>query len=371
MKQVIKGATQGVFKLMPQAVRKTSVRVIDQQLSTADKADIEKKIAFFLPSIQRIEYVKELSPTLLGSPAAILHTLGDAVPGWLRAHPGRFDINRHACPLEGWNWIDAAAYVESHEADVQPAQQRFARLHAELTKDGSTRPCYVFGTGPSLAKAIERDWSDGIRVVCNTIVRDQELWEHIDPDVIVAGDGIYHFGFTDFAKAFRADLRTRLESSRTVFLYPAQFDVIVQREMGHLRDQLVPIPVGTHTTIHNDLRQQFALPALGNILNLLLLPLGCNLSRTVDLWGFDGRAPDDKLFWSNSSKHSYGELLPALQEAHPGFFDHNVPKNDPEKYIRSVHGDVLERCLAEAEAQGWTFKMLHHSWTPTLAKRHA
>jgi hypothetical protein len=372
MKQIIKGVTQGVFKLMPQSVREQTVRVVTQGMSEADIADAKQKIAFFLPTVNRIEWVPEATPSLLTSPAAILHGLGEQMPGWLRAHPGRFDINRHQCPLEGWNWIDAASYVVGHECDPGASRLRFIalveRLHAQSQEP---RPCYVFGTGPSLAKAMDRDWSDGIRVVCNTIVRDEELWNHLAPHVIVAGDGIYHFGFTDFAKAFRRDLKLRLKAApNTVFLYPMQFDVIVRREMPELADQLVPIPVGQHTAVHQSMAETFALPALGNILNLLLLPVGCNLSKVVGLWGFDGRAPDDKLFWSNSSKHSYTELLPLLQAAHPGFFDHNVPKNDPEKYIRSVHGDVLERCLSDAEAQGWTFKMLHHSWTPTLAKRH-
>jgi hypothetical protein len=370
MKQILKGASRGIYKLMPSTTRQTTVRVVDKGISPADKVDIEKKISLFLPSVKHIEYIAKLSQTLLTSSAAILHTLGEKAPGWLKAHPGRFDINRHNNPLEGWSWIEAATYVEGHQPDLKASQQRFAKLHSALSIGQACRPCYAFGTGPALAKAIERDWSDGIRVVCNTIVRDKELWDHIDADIIVAGDGIYHFGYTDFARAFRADLKTRMEASRASFIYPATFDIIVQRELGHLSDRLIPVPVGSHTAIHNNLIDTFALPDLGNILNLLLLPVGCNLSKTVGLWGFDGRAPEDKLFWANSSKHSYAELMPSLQEAHPAFFDHNVPKHDPEKYIRSVHGDVLERCLADAEALGWTFKMLHHSWTPTLAKRH-
>ena len=372
MKQVLKGTTQAAYKLMSSSARETGIRVVTKGLSPQDKADFDAKAAFFLPSVQRIEYLDDFSPTLLASNKAILHTMGEAAPAWLRAHPGRFDINRHTNPEEGWRWIDAATYVEGHEPDIDGSRQRFMRLRQALNARRAGSPCYVFGTGPSLAKAIERDWHDGIRIVCNTIVRDRELWEHLDPDLIVAGDAIYHFGFTDFAKAFRKDLRLRLESSpRTSFIYPSQFDVIVQREFGHLKEQLITIPLGTHLNIHQSFDETFEMPGIGNILNLLLLPVACNLSRDIGLWGFDGRAPDDKLFWANSSKHSYSELLPTLQAAHPGFFDHNVPKNDPEKYIRMVHGDVLERSLTLAEEAGWTFKMLHHSWTPTLAKRHA
>ena len=84
---------------------------------------------------------------------------------------------------------------------------------------------------------------------------------------------------------------------------------------------------------------RFQLPKLGNVLALMLLPLGCSLSRTVYLWGFDGRAPQDKLFWANSSKHTYPELMPALQKAHPCFFDHYVPHHDPARYVNQFHGE--------------------------------
>lgn len=373
MKALARQLIHGGYNALPGQSRSRVARLITAGLSAADIEDALTKIRFFLPSVQEVQQRDTLSPDLLASPAVILHGLGDNVPGWLKAHPGRFEINRNTNPQEGWNWIDAAAYVAQHQPDLPAAVQRFqaALQRMGVTPHQQDRPCYVFGTGPSLGLAAERDWSDGLRIVCNTIVRDPELWAHIQPHLIVAGDGIYHFGFTEFARAFRHDLKARLESSDALFLYPAQFDVIVRRELGHLPQQLVPIAIGQHTAIHHTTLTHFELPALGNVLNLLLLPIGSLMAKRVGLWGFDGRAPADKLFWSNSAKQSYTELLPTLQAAHPAFFDHNVPKHDPEKYLRSVHGDVLENCLRDAEAAGWRYEMLHPTWTPTLAQRRA
>ena len=57
------------------------------------------------------------------------------------------------------------------------------------------------------------------------------------------------------------------------------------------------------------------------------------------------------MFWANSAGHSYTELLPTLQEPRiPAFFDHHVPKDDPEKYLRSVHGDVLGVCAVSGRS---------------------
>jgi hypothetical protein len=56
-------------------------------------------------------------------------------------------------------------------------------------------------------------------------------------------------------------------------------------------------------------------------------------------------------------------------QAHPRFFEHYVPASDPNKYVRDYQGQVFERALQYGERNGWTFEMLHPSWTPSLQKR--
>ena len=282
--------------------------------------------------------------------------------------PNWFYIDCHHHALDGWEWIRAAHYHRRHRTDVHLSRTRFTRRIEELKSQGLKRS-YIFGTGPSLEKAICRDWSDGYRIVSNTMVRDPDLWRHLDPHFIVAADAIYHFGHTAFARAFRKDLATRLEETQTFFVYPAFFDEVVQREFMDFRHRIIPIPTGVHLQVEVDLCARFQLPNLGNVLALMLLPLGCTLARTVCLWGFDGRAPQDKLFWANSNKHTYIELMPELQKAHPQFFEHHVPRQNPAKYVINVHGELLDQRLLEAEAAGYRFRMLHPSWTRTLQKR--
>ena len=338
----------------------------------AHLTELRRRFDFFMPRLpwDDVQLTNEVNWKWCKPETTILRFGIDAPPDLLaRVHGGIFDIDWRTNPLDGWHWIDAASRVQNHVVDLTRASQSYRAFKADVA-DRAAVGTTIFGTGPSLELARQRTWREGVRIVCNTIVRDADLWHHIDPDMVVAGDGIYHFGFTAFAEAFRSDLIARLnESARTKFLYPAQFDIVVRRSMPNdLHTRLVPVPVGTGLDIHTSLKR-LELPALGNVLNLLLLPVACDISRQVSLWGFDGRAPTDQLFWSNSAKQSYAELLPGLQAAHPAFFDHNVPKDDPEKYLRSVYGDVLENCLRQAEAEGWTFRMLHKSWTKSLADR--
>jgi len=355
--------------------RQSGIKLVAPQASAADIDEIKRRAAFYFAPEQaaRLTVHPALSPALALDAAPIL-LFGDAAARQTplaKLHGGVFDVDWRVNAREGWNWVDAAVWADRHVPDVATASQRFQALRGRLLAEGLARS-YVFGTGPSLGAAQQRDWSDGLRVVCNTIVRDATLWHHIRPHALVAGDGIYHFGFTEFARAFRRDLRTRLQESPQVpFIYPAAFDLVVRRDLAGLEAQLIPIPVGMHATVHESFDGRFALPAMGNVLNMLLLPVGCALSKRVGLWGFDGRAPADRLFWANSASQSYTELLPTLQAAHPAFFDHHVPRHDPEKYLRSVHGDVLEHALTQAEQAGWRFEMLHPSWTATLARRVA
>lgn len=323
---------------------------------------------FFGPTGVEIEHIapRSLKPLLYHGPVLVRGTRKLETPTLVRITSRVLDVDEKTCAMEAWNWHIGLEYLLG-APDAQRARKIFERWKSGLS--GGLQRSYVFGTGPSLARALERDWSDGIRIVCNTIVRDAELWHHIAPHAIVAGDGLYHFGLTEFATAFRRDLALRLaESPETIFIYPAMFDALVRRELGTFSEQLVPIPGGKSTLVHQSLNRDFQLPELGNVLNLLLLPVACSLTKRIGLWGFDGRAPADTFFWANSGKHSYPELMDGLRTASPAFFNEMVPKDDPEKYIREVHGDVLAHGLKMAEADGFTFEMLHKTWTPALAR---
>lgn len=339
--------------------------------SEEERREIERRASFYLGPDHKISKLGNPLPTWILWNAPVL-TFGPGREGrpWFKRWLGVFDVDMNANALEAWEWFEAAVYLEG-TPDRDVVRQRFDRWRGSIASTDFEK-VYLFGTGPSLAKAIEHDWSDGLRIVCNTIVRDPELWHHIKPHAIVAADALYHFGPTEFARAFRRDLLTRLrESPDVVFFYPDIFHSVVAAEIAIEEERLIPVQKGQSIAVHRCLSEDFTLPALGNVLNLMLLPVGCALGKHIKLWGFDGRAPTDTLFWANSNKHSYPELMSSLKEAHPAFFNHFVPANDPESYVRSVHGDVLEHCLTLAEADGWTFEMLHMSWTPTLERRRA
>lgn len=331
--------------------------------------EFERRLVHFAPHLRGLYSLHPrlgLRHVLSAEPVITLDSRGR---NRLHALLGTVNLDFERCPHDAWQWFSLAQRTKQEETDANVAagRARFVSLGLELAKRFDR--AYIFGTGPSLAKAIEIDWSNGIRIVSNTIVKDQDLWAHINPHFIVAGDALYHFGHTPFAISFRTDLRKRLGETGTLFLYPAMFDSLVQREFPDFRDRLVPVPHGASDSPIGNLLDDYALPFLGNVLNQLLLPVSTSLTKCVFLWGFDGRAPSDQLFWKNSNRHFYEEHVPALQAAHPAFFSHHVPTSNPNAYVKSVHGDELDQQLSAAEAQGYTFNLLHDSWTATLKKR--
>lgn len=339
-------------------------------------SEIIRRLNYYAPDLKKkgveikVKEVLSLGQRYSASPILSLVEVG-SVPNCIqKLFNGIFNVNYEINPVDGWSWHQLLNYMEGPSAaDLRQSNERLAAYIAKINDEGHNK-CYIYGTGSSLEKAINREWSDGYRVVCNTIVRDQALWRHVNPHFIVAGDAIYHFGHTEFAKAFRRDLLERLQESETMFVYPSIFHTLVKRMFSAVEDRLVPIDKGTGESFNINLTSDFRLPALGNVLGLLLLPLACTLSKNVYMIGFDGRAPDDKLFWSNSDKHSYPELIHTLREAHPKFFRHFISTSEPNSYVKSVHGDKLDSLMTKAEEEGWRFVMMHKSWTDTFQKRY-
>jgi len=251
-----------------------------------DKNDISKKniddiinrLTFYLPHIpaNMVNVIHELSQRIMDDSSAVFFYCScERIPN-IVPKSRLFHIDSRFNPIDGWDWCRLSNFILEHKANIEDAELRFNKYICWLKQQAYNKR-YVFGTGPSLEKALDQNWSDGYRIVCNTIVRDPILWKHINPHFIVAGDAIYHFGHTNFAKQFRQDLAKRLNETETFFLYPDLFDVIVQRELSQFSNKLIPIPEEYYEKIHTDLTRQFIIPGLNNVLASLLLPLACTL----------------------------------------------------------------------------------------------
>lgn len=280
---------------------------------------------------------------------------------------GIYNVDYDQNPMDEWRWNKALYYAEYAKKDPSSEEYFNRYIHGLLKEDKEC--CYIFGTGPSLEKAFEFNWSNGYRIVCNTIVGNKELWNHIDPHIIVAVDALYHFSDSAHAKLFRKDLYERLKETNTAFMYPSIYHPIVIREFFEYSNRLFPIPEDGPGFFYS-LFDDFRLPSeLANVVTVMLIPVACTLSKTICLWGFDGRGPDDSNFWKNSHKSEYTSNIELLKSEHPAFFKFLVPDQNPFLYVHRVLGDQLDELLSDLENRGFTINMLHKSWTVPFQKR--
>jgi hypothetical protein len=375
--RVLHAGKYSLVELKRMLPRRNRVAVLIEKEEDITARQVLRRAAEHFSGVSDVTFkIRSCQATMLNVGMIYLQFDGVLVSGSYRGMAGVFarllptyDVDPRREPNAMWNWhYMISALSPTTPQRIEEARMRFANALSQLSAFGLKR-CYIFGTGPSLAKAKMLDFNDGYKIVCNTVCRDREFFAKVKPDIFVAGDALYHFSDTAHAQTFLRDVERRMEESEFVFCYPAIFDPFLKRRLRKFEDKLIPIPVGETFDLTADMSTTFRLPATGNVLGLLLLPIACQLSRDVRLLGFDGRRPEDENFWANSSEHSYPELIKEMVLEYPAFYEHYVPKTNPSHYVNSVHGDDLDQAMSKAENQGWQFTLLSPSTSPALAKR--
>lgn len=222
---------------------------------------------------------------------------------------------------------------------------------------------YVFGTGPSAVTAFDYDFSDGYRIVCNTLVKSASLMQHIKPHFVVAADAIYHFGISKYAARFREDLEQTLMKHKCMLLMPESLYNNFIFHYPHLESRTILVPYTSETT-NLDMKTVFSVKPMHNVLNQLLLPLGSSLANDVYLLGFDGRKNNDRHFWKSADSINYEELKGYHQKAHPGFFS----GMDYEGYALQ-QSNLAEEIMTLGESMGKRYYCMNESSNAALAKR--
>src|SRR5262245_36974333 len=200
---------------------------------------------------------------------------------------------------------ECQAYLFLSSKIGQSYSFRVAQSHdtfRELVARHKAPKCYIFGTGPNLSMAAGHDYSDGISIACNSMVRNLELLDRLKPPLIVAGDPIFHAGASIYAAEFRTALYAAMERYNAFFLTNQRDYRIYYAHMpAHLREQLIGAPTDWGLRMNPDPVKSFNFVACPNIFTLFLIPLANCLARE-EIWiaGCDGRPlAENKYFWKH------------------------------------------------------------------------
>lgn len=277
------------------------------------------------------------------------------------------NVDRTRSVNEAWTWCEYLHERQPESARAAARAESLQRLQAFLGMHPRLQRAYVFGTGPSLEQAWTRDWSDGYRIVCNTIVDNERLLAHLKPHFIVAGDAAYHFGISHHASTFRRNLERALSQHPAWFLTRDLYGPLMRMHHPNVRERMLLaecIELGSDWTGPDRL---CFLPT-GNVVTSLMLPLASQLAREVHFLGVDGRAPGDRGFWSYAPSNTSASLISSIQAAHPAFF-----KKDDAAFraYAQHHSDHAEQLMTAGEGRGLRYRCLCRSYLPAFQRRQS
>ncbi len=225
----------------------------------------------------------------------------------------------------------------------------------------------LFLTGPSLESALKQAIPrHAVKIICNSIVKNEIYLECIDPDILVFADAAYHYGVSKYSAEFRQHVAKTLQRyPRCVCIIPEKFAPLLRANLpASISERVIGMPEREDGEVNFPSPERFFVKPTQNILTHLMLPLASALARTIHISGADGRQKADAGYWQHTPSAQFGDLLHTIYDTHPSFKKRNV-----ELYYEE-HCRVLENMLALGEKDGMhVYTSDTPSYIPALARR--
>ena len=262
----------------------------------------------------------------------------------------------HAEPVA---WVQVSNVARSGLAD------RSTEVYASLESRGEPwDTSYVFATGPSLDRAFDYEFSEeALSVICNSIVRNDDLLEHLDPDVLTFADPVFHFGPSEYAVQFREDAVRAIRKYDLIAVVPEPCRGLLVGHYPNLADRVIGMRPVYDDSIRFPTANKLEVMGTENIMTLLMLPVASGLTGTVRFIGADGRKEEEEsYFWEHSDIGQYDdELMNTAFETHPAFFRDRVYT----EYYKE-HVETLTEMVEYGENRGITYESITPSYVPCL-----
>lgn len=272
-----------------------------------------------------------------------------------------FSIDWQGIRLGAARLADAARIVGQGRQFDRSQAAAFSRLAERL---GRAPFAYLVGTGPSARRALDHDLSDGVRIVCNTVVLDDELMAHVRPDILAFADPIFHFGPSTYAQRFQEAVVAQAAKHEFAIVTTERNVPLLRAHAPEIAERVIGLRQGNASWPDNlDLRAHPAVRPYPNVLTMLMLPVAATMARQIALIGFDGRDPRDDYFWRHGSTVQLDQELKDIRLVHPGFFDLDYANYYDE------HIAATERLFASLEERGTGIRPMTESYIPALRRR--
>lgn len=263
---------------------------------------------------------------------------------------------------EGSFYIQAALDLESnHQRLIQDSEVKFMALAKEL---GVFKTSWILATGPSVEEYKDFNFDGQLVIVCNSVVFNEDLLTHVNPDILVFADPIFHFGVSRYAGEFREVMEKVVKERDLWVIVPFKYYPLLVAVCPAISERVVGVPMRHRDEFNLDLCKEFEVKITSNILTLLMLPLASTLSNRINLLGCDGRPVDEcNYFWGHGKSVQNNKEMENIQQVHPGFF--RIDYND--YYFTHCH--TLANLIEDSERLGNTITHQAHSYIPALSAR--
>ena len=196
----------------------------------------------------------------------------------------------------------------------------------------------LLGTGPSFDKGKELYLIDKYHIItCNSAIYD-DLWSNYDTTLVFA-DPVFHFGTSPEAKKFKEEVIKKFNEYKFFIFVPLAGFPILQIEWGIDKNYIIGIDSTKGTLKFPLLKQNLTTVRTSNVLTEFMLPLCANLTKKINLAGFDGREISEKNFWKYSNKTE--QNLESHKLNHPSFFDDRNIDNYYKKHIQTLEKQIM------------------------------
>ena len=301
--------------------------------------------------------------------------------------------------------VEAETYQRMFFATLgRQEKERFLKIskgnyQTLLNAVGKYEKAYVFGTGPSLEKyAMDFDYSDGFRIVCNSIVKNKEIMDHIKPHLLVFGDAQHHASPCLYAETFRQAVIEAVHETNSYILTKDYFLPLFLEHCPQLKDKIIGIEapgvwdLSLKEAISMVLRRPHKIPwfdkipghdeeynfptldkfyvrSAGSVLPSYMIPLASSVCKKIYILGADGhdpngRKPDGTFIWSYSPSCQFNEQT--AFDTHPSYFRDRPYTEDFDIYCENFEG-----LIHYGESLGREYYSLAPSHIPVLAQRLA
>lgn len=263
--------------------------------------------------------------------------------------------------IEPQTWGRLMDRVRTPNKDASKANFR----ELERMVDG-VNESYVFATGPSLDTVFDFDIpSDALSVICNSIVRNDEMLEHLQPDVLVFADPVFHFGPSRYANEFREDAASALKTHDIMAVIPDKQHSLFSGHYPHLSDRIIGLDRHDVDEPILPTSERLEVKGTNNIMTLFMLPLAMSFTDSVYIVGADGRKEGDSYFWEHSETAQYGnDLMESAIKTHPSFFRDRIYEDYYDEHVKT-----LTSMIEHGESKGIDFYSLTNSYVPCLSNR--